>query len=194
LTATLAHFAPHAIVFAAAVLAPLGQLGSTQSSATQTALFQWFHLEETTQETTPQGTVVHYRPSGERFHNLAEVLLVLRDGQLASASLRLERSFIDGRDSPFARDIAASFLQTGLNAADWKTLDRTILQIQRETGGATVLVGPGDHAVPKPYTDAYRAFLGQTSESTAALTAGRLSIGNIDQGRILEIKLVARTN
>src|SRR5579885_720421 len=76
-----------------------GQFGSTLEQARKTEFFSWFHLEETGRE--PRGgtqEVIRFQPSGPKFHDLAIVSFETNDATIDAVTLRLERSFIDGRD------------------------------------------------------------------------------------------------
>src|SRR5438105_14433165 len=86
-----------------------GELGDNVEQARKTEFVRWFHLEETGRT----GSVVHFKPSAEKFRSLVTVSLSLDSRQrLIGAELVLSRSFIDsGRDGLFARDIAKSFLR-----------------------------------------------------------------------------------
>ena len=114
----------------------LGQLGSTVEDAKTTDLFTFFHLKETGRDAA---VVVHYRPSGPDFHDLAEVDLVLKGNRITGARLSLARSFVAGKNGVFAQDLMRSFLRTAMSARDLQTLMPVIAQ-----AGIPGLAGPSD--------------------------------------------------
>lgn len=96
------------------------RLGGTRQSAEAGGVFQWFGLALVESLVlAPDRTAFHYRPTGEAFHHLAEVVLEGdAAGSLSGIELRLARSFIeDPRNGIFARDIAKSLLRDGLSAS-----------------------------------------------------------------------------
>ena len=48
-------------------LAGTGELGETVEQARKTEFFRWFHLEETGRSMGKAGTVVHFKPSADKF-------------------------------------------------------------------------------------------------------------------------------
>ena len=101
----------------------LGHLGSTVEDAKKTDLFTFFHLKETGRD-----TMVHYRPSGTDFHDLAEVNLAVAGDSLTGARLSLARSFVSGPNVVFAKDLMVSFLSTALTDRDLGILKPLITQ------------------------------------------------------------------
>ena len=73
--------------------------------------FQWFHLEEAERRPEEPGTLVRFRPSGEKFHDLCYLdTLISSSGQLVRMELVVQRAFINGADRLSAQDLVKSFL------------------------------------------------------------------------------------
>ncbi len=125
---------------ALAALAPLGlaaasfgRFGETLGQAKATHFFTWFHLEQTAAD----GGSSVFQPSA-KFHDLVKVAAKTRsDDSIGGMTLAVQRTFIDGVESPFARDIAKSFLQGAISEenADVKDL---INQIWNSTSGGAL--------------------------------------------------------
>jgi hypothetical protein len=93
-------------------------LGRALSKAVNDDFFRWFHLVryEAARELADGATWHGFRPDGEKFREFVTVNLETdRAGCIADAKLCLDRAFIEhSKDSPFARDITASFLRWAL--------------------------------------------------------------------------------
>jgi hypothetical protein len=114
---------------ACAESAPLGFIGMSLDDATKTELFQWFHFAP---EASPAAGVSVFKPSGEKFHDLATLSVAIgADGRITAIDLAIARSFIDDpRDGIFAADLGKSFL-----AAVLPPDDRTAMQHLIDTIG-----------------------------------------------------------
>ena len=115
------------VLLAAGAYGQLGNLGTTVDDAKKTDLFGFFHLKETTRDTGPVN-VVHYRPSGADFHDLAEVDLSLTGESITGSQLVLARSFLSGMNGVFAKDLMVSYLKTVLTAGDLAVLKPLLAQ------------------------------------------------------------------
>src|SRR5271155_844858 len=92
-----------------------GSLGCALETARQSAFFQWFHLVETERHPEQPGEVARFRPSGEKFRNLCYLdILMGPAGEAVRMELVVWRSFIEGPDRHFARDLVKSFLRDAL--------------------------------------------------------------------------------
>jgi hypothetical protein len=106
--------------------APFGLFGTTQTDLTASGFFRWFNLvdedqlgpgggsgKEAANEAKKLGETI-YRPSGDAFRRLVFFRCRTNLGRaLQSLDLNIARAFIDDpRQSPFARDIAKSFLES----------------------------------------------------------------------------------
>ena len=114
-------------------VAAMGDLGETLEQARKTEFFRWFHLEETGRTAAEAGTVVHFKPSAEKFRKLVTLNLTVDSRErLVGAELVLSRSFIDsGRDGIFARDIAKSFLRVVTPASELGSISGLIGEIEQ---------------------------------------------------------------
>lgn len=124
-----------------------GKMGRTLATALQTGFFQWFHLVQVEQTTEQPGRLTRFQPEGEKFHNLC-FLEVLEDpnGALVQMELVLLRTFIEGRDGIFARDLVKSFLVAALPDACQHVLANLIQEFAsppalRATPGFLVFMG-----------------------------------------------------
>ena len=105
------------LVLAGTACGQLGQLGTTVDDARKTDLFTFFHLKESGQD-AGSPAVLHFRPSGPDFHDLAEVNLAVMGERVTGAKLSLARSFVIGKNNVFAMDLLRSFLRTVLTPDD----------------------------------------------------------------------------
>ena len=161
-----------------AALAPLthaaafGRFGTSLDQAKQTSFFTWFHLEQTSAD----AGVRCFQPSGAKFHDKVKVLVKTNAAGLQTMTLMLQRSFIDGRESPFARDIAKSFLDNGLSEPELDQVRDLYNSIAAFPAGSNVIVGADAPRpkLPSTPTLAYQAFEGQrTSYSQKLHSASR---------------------
>jgi hypothetical protein len=153
---------------ALAALAPLGvaatvgfgRFGATLEEAKGTHFFTWFHLEQT-------ALGVCFQPSGEKFHDLVKLTVnTLPNGEIRAMTLAVKRSFIDGRDSIFARDIAKSFLEAAVHGDGLENRDVTELINE-------IWNSPRDGRTP-----AYGVFLGQGPEWSEQVALQKLTLEN----------------
>ena len=155
---------------ALAALAPLGvaapadfgRFGATLDEAKRTQFFTWFHLEQTAAD----GSKICFQPSGAKFHDLVKVTVDAPGGAIRGMTVAVKRSFIDGADSKFARDIAKSFLNLAAYGDGPENSDLTELinQIWNSPSGGRTGIIRSDAPQPKlpaQATLAYRVFLGQ---------------------------------
>ncbi len=166
----LAAFAPftHAAGF--------GRFGTTLDQAQATSFFKWFHLEQTSAD----GDVLCFQPSGSKFHDKVRLLVKINSAGLQTMTLMLQRHFIDGGESPFARDIAKSFLDTGLSEPELEQVRNLYNEISSSPAGVQVIV----HAnaprptLPSSPTLAYQAFLGDRPSYNQKLNKASLGLDN----------------
>lgn len=142
--------------------AGVGNLGESLEQAKQTEIFRWFHLEETGRT----ARVVHFQPSGDKFHDLVTLNLSLDSrGRLVGAELVLLRSFVDsGRDGMFARDIAKSFVRVVTRAEERNTVADLLAEIEQPPANLSQTLIVGARTMPKPpaeSTPGYQVFLGK---------------------------------
>ena len=165
------------LVPALAALAPLGvaaaagfgRFDATVEEAKRTHFFTWFHLEQTSAE----GSKICFQPSGATFHDLVKVTVdAVANGEIRGMTLAVKRSFIDGRDSVFARDIAKSFLDAAAYGDGPENGDVTELinQIWNSPSGRRTAIMRSDAPrpnLPAQPTAPYRVFLGQEQSWSA---------------------------
>jgi hypothetical protein len=173
----LAALAP--LSLAAAV--SLGRFGESLEQAKKTHFFTWFHLEQTAAE----GDSRVFQPEAPKFRELVKLRVTTNAaGEIRGMTLAVQRSFIDGPDSVFARDIAKSFLDGAAGEENNDDLKQLINQIWNSpTGGRTVIeresVRPELPATP---TAAYRVFTGQDQTWLTALSRFFLRLENREDG------------
>ncbi|HLW97156.1 MAG TPA: hypothetical protein VKR82_00810 [Candidatus Acidoferrales bacterium] len=124
-----------------------GAIGERLETARRTTFFQWFHFEQTEGKREDPGEAVRFRPSGDKFHDLCYLdVLVAPDGGVVQMELVVRRSFIDGPDQLFAQDLVKSFLLASLPDACQNILQDFIREISSlgrdgETPGYLVFLG-----------------------------------------------------
>jgi hypothetical protein len=143
----LLGFLPALAPLAVAAAAPFGQFGSTLDAAKQTQFFTWFHMVQTEVD----GGAATFQPSGPRFHDLVKLRVNTMAGEIRSMTLAVRRSFIDGRDSVFARDISKSFLEMTDSDA-FRSLIKEVWESRSDRGRKDL---------PEEPSAAYRVFLGE---------------------------------
>ena len=110
-------------------------LGSPLATVLKTDLFQFFHLQAV--DAAEEGWQA-YRPQASTFRMLACVRLK-GDNRVEACELQISRAFIDDKkNSPFANDLAKSFLLEALGPDDEKALAPLINQIWQPAAGAAV--------------------------------------------------------
>ncbi len=148
----------------------------------QCHFFAWFHLEPAGEPVPAPGGAWHcFRPEGPAFHALAEVAVrVDREGAIAAAVLGLDRTFIDGRNGAFARDIARSFLAWLLEPAARQRALPLIANIESLRAlAAPVLVRGRLPEPPADTTGAYAVFTGERARATVPLNTAELTLANV---------------
>jgi len=157
-------------------------LGNELKVAQQTFFFGWFHLEQVGTRPTAGGRIVTYRPSGERFHDLAALEVeVDGKGAICKMDLVLRRAFVSSpTDGPFAADIVSSFVGNALTESDVRELATFIDEMRYRGQFSNVLVGPTDQApsLPKTPTPAYDAYSGKRASFAETLGSATLVIKN----------------
>ena len=146
--------------------AVFGSFGGNLEQTKKTEFFSWFHLQQTDSKSQNGKQVVSFKPSGPKFHHLVTVNITTAAGEgLQAVELVLCRSFIDSpREGVFARDIAKSFLLTGLAAPRDPAITDLINEIQyQDTSGALVLRHKAVKTpkLPASPTPGYRTYLGR---------------------------------
>jgi hypothetical protein len=118
---------------------PFGSMGPTLETARQSEFFQWFHMEETERHPDEPGEAVRFRPSGEKFHDLCYLdILIAAHGELVRMELIVQRAFLDGTDHLFAQDLVKSFLGAVLPDACKSVLEGFMKEMNAPGGdGAT---------------------------------------------------------
>lgn len=128
-------------------------LGDRLAHAQQGGFFSWFCLAAVGADEPALGPAINpahdwrrFRPSGPRFHHLAELAVGLDDSHcITGANLSIARSFIDRPPiRPFARDIAQSFLCWVLPAEAELALRKEIGMIGAFADGESVVIGHPD--------------------------------------------------
>jgi hypothetical protein len=146
--------------------------------------FRWFHLAPTgVSSPGDNGQWIAFRPESAEFGPLVEVAaLTDPDGVIHAARLSVARSFIDGHNAPFARDIVKSFLTWAAPAPQAKALALLIAHFEDPRLGArgTILLGPNAPNTPAEpdRTGALDVYLGQRDEADITVGPLRLRFSN----------------
>ena len=156
---------------AAADEAGASLLGMSLAEAQRTDFFGFFHLVETGRDSDERGrTVATFRPESEAMSRIAAVGATLDgEGRIVGMSLSLARSFIDGRERIFARDIAKSFLLDATPAADRAAVEPLAEEIWL------------GEAKAKAASKGFLTFLGREASERLDLTRSALSLDNATQ-------------
>jgi len=143
-----------------------GSMGQTLDTARQTEFFQWFHMEEAERRSEEPGTMVRFRPSGEKFHDLCYLdALIDSSGEMVRMELVVQRPFIDGADKLSAQDLVKSFLLAALPDAC-----RDVLQdFMRE------IIAPGGDGT----TPGFQVFKGRQKDWSTLTGWSSLSLANL---------------
>lgn len=145
--------------------------------------FSWFNLEPDGEPKLTGGdTCVSFRPSGAAFHAFVrlEVMVRSRD-QIAESELWVNRSFIDGMQSSFARDIVAGFLTWALKYEEEETKNALIASIGDMSAANEPVITRPDGAPKGLSADrsgGYDVFMGRRDRATLALDGAVLTLRN----------------
>ncbi len=150
--------------------------------------FSWFNLEPDGEPTSsaPGMTCQSFRPSGPAFRPLVR-LDVLLDGQenAVEAQLWIDRSFVDGSNALFARDIAASFLRWALQESPDGATGVLIANIADMQAPAQNVILRADAVPPRPAPDrtgGYAVYLGRAESVAIPVGEATLSLQNVQAG------------
>jgi hypothetical protein len=152
--------------------------GETLEQAKQTGFFQWFMLEQTGVAAVNGGKEFLYQPSGERFHDLARVKVTTDGrGRIVAVELALQRGFVDSSSvGIYARDIAKSFLQSGVDPQDTETITKLVGEIDQLKGSSAPVIVHHDAVKPSPAgapSEGYQVYLGKRDAFQVALPHGQ---------------------
>ena len=153
--------------------------------------FAWFHLEADGAPTVDGDDLSHrFRPAGDSFAALVaiEVVTDAIDG-MRSARLSLDRSFVNGHENAFARDITKSFLAWILDEAARERAQPLIARIAdlSKANGAVITA----ETPPPPADDASDAYAVFTGDGDAAfLDCGSATLTLTNAGGRLTIEAV----
>jgi len=160
--------------------------------------FSWFHLTPDG-EPKPAGrdTCQSFRPSGPAFHALVRLDVMLRGGdRIVGSELWVDREFIEGTQSSFARDIVTSFLGWALKDEDAEVKNALIANIGDMRAANEPVIMRADAAPAKPPPDrssGYAVFAGRRELATLTLGDTDLALRNVtvDDGsrRLLMVKM-----
>ena len=175
--------------------AAIGDLGETVEQARQTEFFRWFHLEETGRTAGQAGSVVHFKPRGEKFRSVVTLNLPLDSrNRLNGAELVLSRSFIDsGRDGLFARDIAKSFLRLVTSAEERKMIGGLLAEIEQPPANLSTTLIVRERPAPKlavAPSPGYWTFLGEQTRYEQSLVNGGIRLENRDVNGVPSLLIV----
>jgi hypothetical protein len=155
----------------------------TLSEERQSHFFSWFHLEP---EGEPSLVDLHasqiFRPSGAAFQKLVRLEVIAGEGdKIVSAELWLDRRFIEGRQSAFARDIAKSFLEWSLEGDKSELKSTLIANIGNMRAANEPVITRADAIKPVPLdpSSGYGVFLGYRSSVTLELANATVSLKQV---------------
>lgn len=153
-----------------------GQFGDTLAGLTDNGFFNWFNLAATDEAAGAGETV--YRPTGASFHSLvALVSLAEPSGELRSLTLNVTRSFIEGAQGGFARDIIKSFLGAVAGPED-RALEPVITEIQFRDAPGPILMRGDPPRLPTDPSAVFRVMTGVAQSTELDLARVRLTLVN----------------
>lgn len=153
-----------------------GQFGDTLAGLTDNGFFNWFNLAAA-DETADAGETV-YRPTGDSFHALVALVSGAGpSGELRSLTLKVARSFIDGAQGSFARDIIKSFLGAVAGPED-RGLQPIVSEIQFRDAPGPVLMRGEPPRFPAAPSAAFRVMVGGMPSTELDLARLRLTLAN----------------
>jgi hypothetical protein len=143
-----------------------GSMERTLETASKTGFYRWFHMEETERREQEPGELVRVRPSGEKFHDLCFLdLLMSQNEEFVQMELAVKRSFINGEDGLFAQDLVNSFLHAALPDACRNVLEDFIEEINTPAG--------------EGQTPGFQVFKGRKDRWSTQTGWSRLQLANI---------------
>ena len=175
---------------------------SNSSEERRRHFFSWFNLEADGEPKHAGGiSCMSFRPSGPAFHELVRLDVMLREGeQIIGSTLWVDRTFIQGMQSSFARDIVASFLGWALTDEDVEARNALIANIADMRATNEPVIMRADALPPKPSADrtgGYAVFAGRRELATVVLGVADLTLQNVssDDGsrRLLMVKVACRS-
>jgi hypothetical protein len=149
--------------------------------------FSWFHLEQEG-EPKPAGRDLRlsFRPAGPAFHAVVRLDVMVHPGdQIVGSELWVDRNFIDGTQSSFARDIVSSFLGWALTDEKAEATKALIQNIADMRAANEPVIMRADALPPRPATDrtgGYAVFAGRREPATVALAGADLTLQNVTSG------------
>lgn len=158
---------------------PAGGFGETLEQAKQTGFFKWFMLAQTAESTDSGAKQITFQPTGDQFHNLTHVnVKVDAQGHIVAIELVLSREFVDSSSvGIFARDIAKSFVQTGVNPQDQENVVNLVREIDQPQGSSAPIILHQDAVKPPPSgppSQGYLVYLGKRDAFQIALPHGQI--------------------
>jgi hypothetical protein len=161
-----------------------GLVGSRLEDAKKTDLFTWFCLTEIESVRKGPEYVTRFKPGGGKFRDLVDVCVYTdRKNRILTITLSLDRAFInDKNDSPFARDIAKSFLQSAFSRQEYSSIAELANEIEYryEVGEPMVIrVHRPQPNLPLTYSLGYLTYLGKNRSFENNLSRSILRLKNM---------------
>jgi len=144
-------------------------LGDWLDEFRKTDLFTFFHLQQTDSiKDAAQRSTVIFKPTAQQFRPLVTMKVSIdEDDNILGMELVIARSFLKSQDSPFARDIAASFLKLAIPRHDIGKVEPLVRAVR-------------SHDDPGPYQSAYKTFSGTQRVYGQKLAESRLHFENLN--------------
>lgn len=145
--------------------------------------FSWFNLQSDG-EPKPAGgdTLFYFRPAGAAFHALVHLEVRTRNtDRIVGSTFCVDRGFVDGMQSSFARDIVASFLSWALQDQDAKPKNILIENIRNMSAASELIIMRARSTPVKPPEDrsgGYAVFTGRSEHATLVLGDTKLTLSN----------------
>ena len=174
-------------------------LGRSIEEARSSQFFQFFNLTKTNEMADPAHPGLKLTVFGVqgRFKGNVNLLVSTKEGsdEIIDVALMLRRDFVDGPTSPFARDVAKSFLEiypdpnfpeiATLRSDIWKGCSQNVQQYTNNGQGSFVRSPCSVEDKPSP---SYLTFLGKLEKSRIDSSNGHVMLQNTD--KILGVPLL----
>jgi TIR domain-containing protein len=148
-------------------------LGDWLEEFKKTGLFTFFHLQQTDSiKDGAQHSTVIFKPTARQFRALVTMKVsVDEEDDILGMELVIAKSFMNSQDSPFARDIAASFLRLAIPQQDLASILPLVKAVRSNED-------------PDPFQSAYKTFSGTQRVYRQELAESKLRFENLNVGEI----------
>ena len=153
-------------------------MGVTLESAGKSSFWQWFQLQRAREENNAH----RFQLNGPKYLSrcFLDVAVSPKNNEMQALTLSLQRSFINGPDEPFARELVRSFLCTVFFQQKTDEVTQLVNEVGTESGSqpSAEQVRPA-HEKPSP---PYLVFVGNGQRCALESGAFLLEMENLQNG------------